>query len=158
MESFLRQEFLPLLEEEGVEVLDIQETGHSGRMIFRIIVDRRDQELSIDDCVLLTKKLKSHLNTHALVGGDWRLEISSPGIGYPLSKPWQFRKNRGRLLRITLPGEKGPRDIHARLLAVQDEGIDVEMAGDREHFAYSEMLSARVLPEIGVFPKENRRR
>ncbi|MFH1011271.1 MAG: hypothetical protein V1784_08560 [bacterium] len=158
MESFLKNELLPLLEDEGIEVLELQETGRSGRPVFRIIVDRRHQEISIEDCVYLTRKLQRHLNTHTLVAGDWRLEISSPGVGYPLSKPWQFRKNQGRLLRILLPGENGPREVSGRLVGVEEEGIDIESAGDRRHFAYGDMLSARVLPEIGAFPKENRTR
>lgn len=156
MESFLKNEFLPLLEEEGVEVLEFQQASRSGRQIFRIVVDRRHQELSIEDCVALTRKLQNHLNTHALVAGDWRLEVSSPGIGYPLSKPWQFRKNQGRLFRILLPGENGPRELSGRLVKVEEEGIDIETGGNRRHVAHGEMLNARVVPEIGAFPKEKR--
>lgn len=158
IDSFLEKELLPLLEEEGVEVLELQDKGHAGRSRFYIVVDRRDQEISIDDCAFLSRKLQHHLNNHPSLAGDWRLEVTSPGIGYPLSQQWQFRKNTGRLLKIMLPDEKGPRELSGRLVETQEEGIELETATGREHVAYKNVLSARVLPEIKSFPRESKKR
>ncbi len=158
IDSFLEKELLPLLEEEGVEVLELTDKGHAGRSLFHIVVDRRDQEISIDDCAFLNRKLQRHLNSHSLLAGDWRLEVTSPGIGYPLSRQWQFRKNTGRLLKITLPDEKEPRELSGRLVDTQEEGIELETAKGREHIAYEDVLSACVLPEIRSFPRENKKR
>ncbi len=158
IDSFLEKELLPLLEEEGVEVLELTDKGHAGRSLFHIVVDRRDQEISIDDCAFLNRKLQRHLNNHSLLAGDWRLEVTSPGIGYPLSQQWQFRKNAGRLLKITLPDEKEPRELSGRLVNIQEEGIELETAKGREHVAYEDVLSACVLPEIRSFPRENKKR
>jgi len=155
---FLEKEFLPLLEEEGVEVLEFLETGWKSRPTFRIVVDRRDQELSIDDCVLLTRKLQRHLNEHTLAAGDWRLEVSSPGIGYPLQRPWQFRKNQGRLVKIAFLGETGPREVTGRLMAVQESGIEVETAEGLMPFGYGNIATARVLPEIQSSMKGRKQR
>jgi len=145
---FLEKEFLPLLEEEGVEVLEFRESGWKNRPTFRIVVDRRDQEISIDDCAQLARKLQRHLNEHDLAAGDWRLEVSSPGIGYPLQRPWQFRKNQGRLLKIAFLGEKGPSEVTGRLMTVQESGIEIETAEGLVPFGYGNIATARVLPEI----------
>lgn len=158
MNSFLEKELLPLLMEEGVEVLELRETGRAGRPVFRVIVDRRDQEISIDDCAYLTRKLRNYLREHAQGAGDWRLEVSSPGIGYPLRQMWQFRKNRGRLLKVTIPGEHGPLEIDGRLAATEEEGFDIETTDGRRHFAHGDILSARVLPEIRSFPRESKKK
>ena len=158
MNDFLEKEFLPLLEEEGVEVLELREIGRIDRPIYRVVVDRRDQEISIGECASLTRKLQKHLIDHAHGVGDWRIEVSSPGIGTPLQRTWQFRKNRGRLLKVTVPGEKEPQEITGRLVAAEEEGIDVETTEGRRHFAYGDVLNARVLPEIRSFPRESRKR
>jgi ribosome maturation factor RimP len=158
LDGFLEKELLPLLVEEGVEVLELRETGRAGRPVFRVIVDRRDQEISIEDCAYLTRKLRKYLTDNAQVAGDWRLEVSSPGIGYPLRQVWQFRKNRGRLLKVTIPGDEGPREISGRLAAAEEEGFDIETDDGRRHFAHGDVLSARVLPEIRSFPRESKRR
>ena len=158
IDSFLEKELLPLLEEEGVEVLELTDKGHAGRSLFHVVVDRRDKEISIDDCVFLNRKLQRHLNNHSLLAGDWRLEVTSPGIGYPLRQQWQFRKNTGRLLKVTLPGEKGPRELSGRLMTIQEEGIELETAKGSEHVAFEDILSACVLPEIRSFPRETKKR
>ena len=158
IDSFLEKELLPLLEEEGVEVLELTDKGHAGRSLFHIVVDRRDQGISIDDCAFLSRKLQRYLNNHSLLAGEWRLEVTSPGIGYPLSRHWQFRKNAGRLLKITLPGKDGPRELSGRLMDVREEGVELETAKGREYFAYEAILNACVLPEIRSFPRENKKR
>jgi ribosome maturation factor RimP len=154
----LEKEFLPLFEEEGVEVLEFRETGWKNRPVFRVVVDRRDQEISIDDCAQLARKLQRHLSEHALAQGDWRLEVSSPGIGYPLQRPWQFRKNRGRLLKIGVSGEDGPREVTGRLMAVKDTGIEVETPEGLMPFGYGSIAMARVLPEIQSSMKGKKKR
>lgn len=158
MDDFLEKELLPLLAEEGVEVLELRETGRAGRPVFRAVVDRRDQEISIEDCASLARKLRRHLNGHARGAGDWRLEVTSPGIGYPLCHVWQFRKNRGRLLKVTIPTERGPQEFSGRLVAADEEGIEVETAEARRYLAYRDIVSAAALPEIRSFPRESKKR
>jgi ribosome maturation factor RimP len=54
---------------------------------------------------------------------DFELEVSSPGLDRPLKLPFQFEKNKGRMLDVVkLDGIK----ISGRLLQTSDAGIQVE--------------------------------
>ena len=102
--------------------------------------------LTINDCVYLTRQIQHLIDEKRLLDEDFRLEVSSPGLDYPLREEWQFAKNVGRLLKVQVPGEKGPREISGRLTAPRSrrhrprrrkDRVDAEIRGTdvRPHFA-----------------------
>jgi ribosome maturation factor RimP len=66
-----------------------------------ILVDG-DQGIGIDSVVALTRHLNEALTENDPFPGVWHLEVSSPGVDYPLATERQFRKNIGRTLSLTL--------------------------------------------------------
>jgi ribosome maturation factor RimP len=144
----LETEIQQLFSDEGVVLLDLNASGHAGRLTLRAIADRRFSGLSIDDCVRLTRQIQHLIIEKNLLNEDFRLEVSSPGLDYPLREEWQFTKNIGRLLKIQVPGEKGPRDISGRLTAADAEGITLVTEKAEWKPRYNEIVSARVLPEL----------
>lgn len=144
----LEAEISQLFEDEGVVLLNLTANYQSGRLQVRAIGDRRSGGLSIDDCVRLSRQMQHLIDEKRLVDTDYRLEVSSPGLDYPLRHEWQFLKNVGRLLKITINGERGPREISGRLTDVNAAGIT--LVGDKSEWkpAFAEILSAKVLPEF----------
>ena len=128
--------------------MDISASWQSGRLQIRIIGDRRSGGLTIDDCVRLTRQIQHLIDEKLLVDGEYRLEVSSPGLDYPLRHEWQFTKNIGRLIKITINGERGPREISGRLTAVDSAGITLMSEKTEWKPAFADILSAKVLPEF----------
>jgi ribosome maturation factor RimP len=83
-----------------------------------------DQGISIEKCVQFNRALYKRLEEVALFpGGDFSLEVSSPGLDEPLKLHRQYRKNIGRQVELVLQdGSK----IEGRLLEVSEDGIIVE--------------------------------
>ena len=83
-----------------------------------------DQGISIEKCVQFNRALYKRLEEVALfAGGDFSLEVSSPGLDEPLKLHRQYRKNIGRQVELVLQdGSK----IEGRLLEVSEDGIIVE--------------------------------
>jgi len=144
----LEAEISQLLDQEGAVLLNLSVSGHNGRHQLRVVGDRRVGGLTIDDCVRLTRQIQHLIDEKKLVSGDYRLEVSSPGLDYPLRAEWQFAKNIGRLLKVTVNGERGPREISGRLMSVNATGIS--LVADKTEWTptYSDILSAKVLPEF----------
>jgi ribosome maturation factor RimP len=69
-------------------------------------------------------------------------------LDYPLREEWQFTKNIGRLIKASVAGERGPREIHGRLTAADGEGITLTSDATQWKLRHAELLSARVLPEF----------
>lgn len=129
-------------------LLEFNASGHAGRLALRVIADRRTANVSIDDCVRITRQIQHLISEKNLLSEDFRLEVSSPGLDYPLREDWQFVKNIGRLLKIQVTGEKGPKELSGRLMDVQSDGITLATEKTEWTPRFPDIISARVLPEF----------
>jgi ribosome maturation factor RimP len=144
----LEAEIRQLFEDEGVILLDFNTSGRSGSLMLRAVADRRSGSVSIDDCVRLTRQIQHLISEKKLLAEEYRLEVSSPGLEYPLTQEWQFTKNVGRLLKAQVTGEKGPREISGRLMTADHDGITVVADKSEWKLGYRDVLSAQILPEF----------
>jgi ribosome maturation factor RimP len=144
----LETEIRELLETEGVVVLEMSARTSAGTMQIRLIADRKVGGITIDDCVRLSRQIQYLIAEKQIINDNYKLEVSSPGLDYPLRERWQFEKNMGRLLKIRVPGEKGPRELSGRLSALTDDGFT--LSGDKQEWnpTFAECQSAVVLPEF----------
>ena len=83
-----------------------------------------DNGISIDKLVQYNRRLYRKLEELGIFpGGDFSLEVSSPGLDEPLKLHRQYVKNIGRFIEITdLDGVKR----EGKLLEVNDTGILIE--------------------------------
>jgi ribosome maturation factor RimP len=61
-----------------------------------------DQGIAIDDCVAVSRHVGFHLEEENVIETAYNLEVSSPGLDYPLSSLRQYAKNMGRTLGIKM--------------------------------------------------------
>lgn len=81
-------------EREGCRLYDIEwVSGTRGRgRIVRVYVDRMDQPVSVGDCERVSHALSLLLDVEDIIpGGDYELEVSTPGLERRLTKPWHFQ-------------------------------------------------------------------
>jgi ribosome maturation factor RimP len=84
-----------------------------------ILVDA-DQGMTIAACASLSRALSGELETNELLDEAYTLEVSSPGLDYPLTEKRQYQKNIGRSLKVyLLSGE----EVLGKLKEVEEQGI-----------------------------------
>ncbi len=84
-----------------------------------ILVDA-DQGMTIAACASLSRALSGELETNELLEEAYTLEVSSPGLDYPLTEKRQYQKNIGRTLKVfLLSGE----EVSGKLKEVEEQGI-----------------------------------
>jgi ribosome maturation factor RimP len=71
----------------------------NGKLI--ILLDG-DEGIGIDECVQVSRHVGFHLEEENVIETAYNLEVSSPGIDFPLSSPRQYAKNVGRNLGIKM--------------------------------------------------------
>ena len=83
-----------------------------------------DQGVSIEKLVHYNRALYKQLEEGGMFpGGDFSLELSSPGLDEPLKLNRQYHKNVGRFVEVTpVEGDK----TEGRLLEVLERGVIVE--------------------------------
>jgi len=93
----------------------------NGRLV--ILMDG-DNGIGIADCAAISRTVGFHLEEENVIEQAYHLEVSSPGLDYPLSTQRQYQKNVGRSLSIKLADEPNKRE--GKLLEVQEQGILIE--------------------------------
>ena len=94
----------PVVEAQGLELVRLRLMGGSasGRTL-QIMAERpEDGELGIDDCVRLSRAVSEVMDAADPVSGEYRLEVSSPGIDRPLTRLKDFAAHQGLEARIEL--------------------------------------------------------
>ena len=114
-----------------------------------ILVDA-DQGMTIAACASLSRALSGELETNELLEEAYTLEVSSPGLDYPLTEKRQYLKNIGRTLKVfLLSGE----EVSGKLKEVEEQGIKLvvtkkekgKKSVEEEHsFAFNELKKSIV--------------
>jgi ribosome maturation factor RimP len=112
----LVEKHLPDAEHFIVEV-KIERVAEKTKVL--VLVDA-DQGMTIAACAKLSRALSGELETSELLEEAYTLEVSSPGLDYPLTEKRQYLKNQGRSLKVYLhTGE----EILGKLNEVEELGI-----------------------------------
>lgn len=83
-----------------------------------------DQGIVLSDLILYNRKLYKELEESGLFpGGDFSLEVSSPGLDEPLKLFRQYKKNVGRFVEVHLTD--GSRK-EGKLLDTTEDGVLIE--------------------------------
>ena len=97
----LKEELLPLVKEENLELVDLEFSSGGPRSLLRIYVDKPGG-VTIDDCANLSRKLSDFLDMEDLIPDRYNLEVSSPGLDRPLTKREDFVRRMGEKVRVFL--------------------------------------------------------
>ncbi|MFH8518126.1 ribosome maturation factor RimP [Streptomyces gelaticus] len=137
----------PLVSAEQLDLEEIEVSRAGRRRVLRIVVDS-EEGVELDACAELSRAISEKLDeTDAMGEGEYVLEVSSPGADRPLTEHRHYVRATGRLARLRLH-EGG--DLVARILAVDEEGLDLEVPGVKgrkptsRRVAFDEIAKARV--------------
>jgi ribosome maturation factor RimP len=111
----------PVLESIGYRLVRVRLSGMAGGTV-QIMVERPDGSISIGDCEEVSRALSPVLDVADLIGGAYRLEVSSPGIDRPLVRRSDFDRYAGHVVKIEMSAAvTGRRRFRGVLLGVQGD-------------------------------------
>jgi ribosome maturation factor RimP len=92
----------PTIESLGFYLEDLNITSAGRRSMLTVIVDG-DTHLTLDQVTSVTKAIGEIVeNIQSLGQTPFTLEVTSPGIDRPLTKPRHWKKNIDRLVKVVL--------------------------------------------------------
>lgn len=102
-------------------VVEVDISKSKGPKKVKILLDG-DEGVNIDDCADLSRAVSNEIEEKELIETAYTMEVSSPGIDYPLSSVRQYKKNIGRKLKIQLTDDK---ELKGELKHVADDVITI---------------------------------
>lgn len=100
-------------------LVEVKMEEKAGKIRLLILIDA-DQGVTIDSCAMVSRAVSEELEANEIIDQAYLLEVSSPGLDYPLSSVRQYQKNIGRELKILL--ESGA-ELIGKLLEVQEDSL-----------------------------------
>jgi len=140
----------------GFELVDLRRVGTLQRPILQVRVDRPDsrpgQGITADDCAGISRSLERFLESSAMVGPRYVLEVSSPGIERPLRWPAHWRRFVGQRARVRAEALGGQRQVE--IVAVPDDDhVIVRVDGAETTLPLAEIREARLVAELPELPR-----
>ena len=127
--------------EDGQFLLDIT---HDVRGNFiRIVIDSEDV-LTLDDTAKLTRSIKNASETFSEFPDGVRIEVSTPGLDWSLSEPFQYKKNLNRSLEVVYDENKSSTKITGKITRVGDKSFELESDNKTLSLSYDQVKSALV--------------
>jgi ribosome maturation factor RimP len=130
-----------------VEAVEITPAGK--RRILRVAVDK-DGGVTLDDVAEATREVSRVLDDSDVMGEQpYTLEVTSRGVDRPLTAPRHWRRNAGRLVKVTTADG---RTFKARVGESDDAGVDLTPEGKGQQparrLAYDDVAKALVQVEF----------
>lgn len=144
IEAHTEELLLPIAEENGVEIYDVEYVKEGGEWYLRAYIDREDG-VNIQDCENVSRKLSDRLDEEDFIEEAYILEVSSPGLGRPLKKDRHLEKSLGKEveLRLYRPQEK-QKEFEGILKAYDKDSVTLEIQEEERKFAKSDIALIRL--------------
>ena len=134
MEERIAELLAPIAEELGLDVLKVSLGGGHHQQLLKVVVDAPGG-VPFELLTRASRGLSLQLDAADLITGRYRLEVTSPGLDWPLTTEADFRRHQGELLKVlfadgsALTGENlGPCEGGVRLGLENGSERDVTLA------------------------------
>lgn len=148
----LRELLEPLVSSQGLDLEEIEVTPAGRKRVLSVVVDS-ETGADLDQIADVSRALSAKLDETDVMGeGEYTLEVGTPGAERLLTQHRHYVRATGRLVKFQLT-EGG--ELVARILKVDDEGVDLEVPGVKgrrpteRRLAFQDVTKARVQVEFG---------
>lgn len=121
----------PLLGQFGLELESLDSVPAGKRRLLRVIVDGdgpQGRGPTLDEIAEATKAISVALDEADLLGQQaYTLEVSSRGLTRPLTEPKHWRRNTGRLVKVTLHDSP---EVTGRITASDSDSVTLTIVTD----------------------------
>lgn len=125
----------PVAEAEGYAIVRLRLMGGSAKgRTLQIMAERpSDHDMGIDDCTRLSRAVSEVMDAADPIAGEYRLEVSSPGIDRPLTRLSDFHDWEGYEARLELDRmADGRKRFRGVLAGIDGDNVGIDQEGEED--------------------------
>lgn len=137
----------PVVESLGYELVRVLTIGMKNPTL-QVMIDRKDgKEITVDDCAKVSRALSEVLDEKDPIENQYSLEVSSPGIDRPLTKPAHFERFAGYEAKIETSEEiEGRKRFKGKITALdKNNNIHFDMDGTEYVIPFDTISKAKIV-------------
>ncbi|WP_420465735.1 ribosome maturation factor RimP [Panacagrimonas sp.] len=140
----------PLVESLGYELVLLEFMAQGNAALLRLYVDA-EQGVTLGDCEAVSREVAAMLDVDDPIRTAYQLEVSSPGLDRPLTKPGHFEKFTGEKARIELTAPiNGQRRFVGRISRTTADSVWLASDRAETELAYAAIARARLVPNYSI--------
>lgn len=138
----------PVIDQMGYDTVRIMTIGEKDPTL-QIMIEHKEsgKELTVDDCAAVSRAVSAVLDEKDPIDGRYTLEISSPGLDRPLTKPEHFLRYIGYAVKVETvePVEKRKRFKGTLKNISADNVITIDMEDKDYSVAFANIAKAKIV-------------
>jgi len=135
----------PVIDREGLELVDIELKREAIGLVLRILVDTKEGGISLDEVAKASQSIGKVLDEADVIEQKYTLEVSSPGIERPLTRPEHFKRFVGSNVLVKTEKPVGNRrKFKGELIEASDTSFVVKTDDERYEIPYENVVKANL--------------
>ncbi len=118
----IKKKIIDLVEKNNFLLIDLIIRGNERNPVIEIYIDG-DEPVTANDCSKLSRKITSFIEDEELLTGNYRLDVSSPGIDKPLKYLRQYPKHINRSFEIKYLENGEKKKFEGELINIDGENL-----------------------------------
>lgn len=137
----------PTLTAMGYRIVRVLLTGGRGQQRLQIMAEPADgSTMDVDACAEVSRAVEAILDVEDPIENAYELEVSSPGIDRPLTRPSDFAQWAGFDAKVELVApHEGQRRFKGRLLGLEGDEVRLEVDGAEWRIPFAEIDKAKLV-------------
>ena len=126
---YLQDLIEPVVEAEGFELVRVLTIGQANPTL-QVMIDTLDAktDVTVDDCAKVSAALSTMLDEKDPIADKYSLEVSSPGLDRPLTKPAHFARYVGYEIKLETEDKVEDRKrFKGKLLRADNQNVTLQM-------------------------------
>ncbi len=126
---YLQDLIEPVVEAEGFELVRVLTIGQANPTL-QVMIDTLDAktDVTVDDCAKVSAALSTMLDEKDPIADKYSLEVSSPGLDRPLTKPAHFARYIGYEIKLETEDKvENRKRFKGKLLRADNQNVTLQM-------------------------------
>jgi ribosome maturation factor RimP len=135
----------PTVEALGYELIRVS-YGGGRKPTLQIMAEKPDGTMGVDDCAKLSREISALMDVEDPLPDEYLLEVSSPGVDRPLTRPKDFKRWIGFDAKIELKDQiEGRRRYRGRLVSFENGTLSMYTDEGNISLNFDEISKAKLL-------------
>lgn len=133
----------PVVQSHSAFIVDMDVRGEGRRQILEVFCET-EKGITVSQCAEISREVLPAVETSGIIGDNFRLDVSSPGVGVPLKDKRQYRSNFGRIMSVRYREGESVAEAEGDLVDLTDEKITLKTETASIELGFDSILEARV--------------
>ncbi len=140
----IKEKIIGIVEKNNFLLVDLVIRGNERNPVVEIYIDG-DKPVTANDCSKLSRKITSLIDDEELLTGNYRLDVSSPGIDKPLKFLRQYPKHINRSFEVKYLENDVKKKFEGELIDIEGDILTFRTNKGEVKLNFNQIQKAKVI-------------